>query len=129
MTLQLKPGHNLSDEELARLEDLIRQEYPDDDILLLVDDAPAGRQRRQAASPASQGNIFQKLIVLLITAVAGLYLANPTAGLLELIPDVTPVVGNLDEATAMALLISGLSYFGVNVGWLTTIFGGSRKRK
>lgn len=124
MTLQLKPGHNLSDEELARLEDLIQREYPGEDVEVLLDDRPV-----QVPTPARQGNVFQKAIVLLITAVAALYLANPTAGLLEIIPDVTPVLGNLDEATAMALLISGLSYFGVNVGWLTSIFGGFRKRK
>lgn len=124
MTLQLKPGHNLSDEEIARLEDLIQQEYPGEDVEVLLDDRPA-----PTVAPARQGNFFQKTIVLAITALAALYLANPTAGILELIPDITPVLGNLDEATAMALLISGLSYFGVNVGWLTTIFGGFRKRK
>lgn len=125
MTLRLKPGHNLNDEELARLEALIRQEYPDEDVLLVVDDRPAAKP----APTATRANVFQKLVVLLVTGLAGLYLANPTAGVLELIPDITPVIGNLDEATAMALLISGLGYFGVNVGWLTSIFGGMRKRK
>ncbi|GAB4574182.1 MAG: hypothetical protein Kow0077_19440 [Anaerolineae bacterium] len=124
MTLKLTPGHNLSDEELARLEALIQQEYPDEDVIVVYDDRPA-----PAAAPAQQGNLIQKLFVLVVTLIAGLYLANPTAGILELIPDVTPVVGNLDEATAMALLISGLSYFGVNVGWLTHIFGGLRRRQ
>lgn len=70
----------------------------------------------------------ERVAVGLVTALAALYLANPTAGVFELIPDVLPVVGNLDEATAFALLISGLNYFGVNVGWLTTLFGGAAGR-
>lgn len=37
--------------------------------------------------------------------VAGLYIINPTAGILELIPDNIPIWGNLDEAGATALLI------------------------
>ncbi len=127
MTLRLKPGHNLNDEELARLEALIRQEYPEEDVLLVVDDRPA--PKAETVPPAAKAGFFQKLAVLAITGVAGLYLANPTAGVLELIPDITPVIGNLDEAAAVALLMSGLGYFGVNVGWLTTIFGGRRKRR
>ncbi|GAB4110758.1 MAG: hypothetical protein Fur005_00650 [Roseiflexaceae bacterium] len=36
------------------------------------------------------------------------YLVNPGAGLIELIPDVVPFVGNLDEAGATVLLMWGL---------------------
>ncbi len=39
-------------------------------------------------------------------AVSLLYLLNPGAGLFELIPDALPVVGNLDEAGATALLLA-----------------------
>lgn len=48
----------------------------------------------------------------LIGLLSLLYLLNPTAGLFELIPDVVPFVGNLDEATASMLLLSALRYFG-----------------
>jgi hypothetical protein len=41
---------------------------------------------------------------LLLGAVGGVYLFNPTAGVLELIPDNLPVVGNLDEASAAFIL-------------------------
>jgi hypothetical protein len=41
-----------------------------------------------------------------------LYLLNPTLGAFEFIPDNIPVVGNLDEAAATAVLISSLRYFG-----------------
>ena len=51
-----------------------------------------------------------------LTAVAGvalglLYVLNPSAGVLELLPDNLPGIGNLDEAGATALLIFGLRYF------------------
>ena len=39
-------------------------------------------------------------------ALSVLYLLNPTAGLFELIPDTIPIIGNLDEAAAMGLLIA-----------------------
>ncbi len=38
--------------------------------------------------------------------VAVVYLLNPTAGVFELIPDVLPGVGNLDEAAAVGLGIA-----------------------
>lgn len=47
------------------------------------------------------------------------YLINPTAGFLELIPDNIPLIGNLDEAGAVFILISALKYFGVE---MPTIF-------
>jgi uncharacterized membrane protein YkvA (DUF1232 family) len=40
-----------------------------------------------------------------------IYLLNPSAGFIELIPDNLPVVGNLDEAGATALLLWGLAQF------------------
>ena len=53
--------------------------------------------------------------VALIALFCGFYLLNPTWGLLELIPDNFPIVGNLDEATAAAVLIACLRYFGFDV--------------
>lgn len=42
-------------------------------------------------------------------AVLGLiYILNPTAGVVELLPDNLPLVGNLDEGVAFALLWYGL---------------------
>lgn len=57
-------------------------------------------------------------LVGLAGLVSAIYLLNPTAGLLELIPDNLPIVGNLDEAAAVALLISCLTYFGLEIGSL-----------
>ncbi|MEA3362935.1 MAG: DUF1232 domain-containing protein [Thermodesulfobacteriota bacterium] len=41
-----------------------------------------------------------------------IYLLNPTAGFFELIPDNIPIIGNLDEAAAVTLLMMCLRYFG-----------------
>jgi uncharacterized membrane protein YkvA (DUF1232 family) len=63
----------------------------------------------------------------IVMAVAGLlsvvYLINPSAGIIEIIPDNLPGLGNLDEAAAAALLISCLAYFGFDI---TKIFGGKK---
>jgi hypothetical protein len=40
--------------------------------------------------------------------VGAIYLINPTAGAIELLPDILPVLGNLDEAGATALLLWGI---------------------
>ncbi|MDF2375239.1 MAG: DUF1232 domain-containing protein [Verrucomicrobiales bacterium] len=69
-------------------------------------------------------SVLTSIIVGGVGAFSAVYLLNPTAGFLELIPDNLPVVGNLDEAAAAALLVSCLAYFGVDIGGL---FG--RKKK
>lgn len=45
---------------------------------------------------------------LIAIIIGGVYIINPTAGLAELIPDVLPFIGNLDEAGATALLLWGI---------------------
>jgi len=49
----------------------------------------------------------RRLIAFCAIALGIVYLINPTAGVLELIPDALPFVGNLDEAAATALVIWG----------------------
>ena len=56
----------------------------------------------------------KKFTVALVGILAGLYLINPGLGIFEFIPDSIPVIGNLDEATATFLLLSALSYFGLD---------------
>ena len=41
-----------------------------------------------------------------------IYLLNPTAGFFFFFPDNIPIIGNLDEAAAVALLVMCLRYFG-----------------
>lgn len=67
---------------------------------------------------------FKSLLVFVVGLFASLYLVNPGAGIFELIPDNLPLVGNLDEAGATALLLACLRYFGMDPISLFT-----RKRK
>ncbi len=54
-------------------------------------------------------------MAILVGAMAVLYLINPTAGFFEFIPDNIPLLGNLDEAVAVVLIISVLQHFGIKV--------------
>ncbi|QRN83458.1 DUF1232 domain-containing protein [Chloroflexota bacterium] len=47
-------------------------------------------------------------LVYVLAVIGVVYLLNPTAGLLELIPDVIPGIGNLDESLAVMLIIAGI---------------------
>ncbi len=58
---------------------------------------------------------MKKLLVALAGLASLVYLINPTAGILELIPDNMPIIGNLDEATAAAVLLAALRYYGVDL--------------
>ena len=64
--------------------------------------------------------LVKNLFVLVVGLLALVYLANPTAGIIELIPDNIPLIGNLDEVGATAILFACLAYFGIDV---TSIFG------
>jgi len=55
-----------------------------------------------------------------------MYLLNIGIGFIELIPDNIPLVGNLDEAGAVTLLLMCLRYFGIDV---TKIFEKDRDKK
>lgn len=55
---------------------------------------------------------LKSLAVLIVGLVSTIYLINPGAGIFEIIPDNVPLIGNLDEAGATALLLACLRYFG-----------------
>jgi hypothetical protein len=50
-------------------------------------------------------------LVYLASVLGFAYILNPTAGILELIPDNLPFVGNLDEGVAFTMLWYGLVEF------------------
>ncbi|MEM6915864.1 MAG: DUF1232 domain-containing protein [Verrucomicrobiota bacterium] len=71
-------------------------------------------------------SLLTSVIVGGVGLVSAVFLLNPGLGLFVEIPDNLPVIGNLDEAAAAALLISCLAYFGVDIGG---IFGRKKKEE
>jgi len=49
-------------------------------------------------------------LVQIIAIIAFLYLANIGAGIVEIIPDNLPAVGNIDEFAASAILLTAVKY-------------------
>ncbi len=70
-------------------------------------------------------SVGSSIVVGILGAISVVYLLNPTWGLLEFIPDGFPIIGNLDEAAAAAMLISCLAYFGLDIG---ALFGRKTKK-
>lgn len=67
---------------------------------------------------------LRMVVSILLGIVCVIYLINPTAGFLELIPDNLPIVGNLDEAAAMTVLLVSLSNLGlINKEWVQSLLG------
>ncbi len=64
--------------------------------------------------------MLKNILVALAGLISLIYLFNPTAGILELIPDNMPIVGNLDEAAACAIVLAALRYYGID---LTSFIG------
>ena len=58
---------------------------------------------------------MKSLVVAILGVLSILYIINPGFGIFEFIPDNLPFVGNLDEAAATALLLSCMSYFGIDL--------------
>ncbi len=54
---------------------------------------------------------FPTWLIYLASAVGLAYILNPTAGLIELLPDNLPLIGNLDEGVAFTMLWYGLVEF------------------
>lgn len=58
---------------------------------------------------------MKSFLILVSGIISFIYLINPGAGILELIPDGFPVIGNLDEAAAVAVLLACLRHFGLDL--------------
>ncbi len=54
---------------------------------------------------------MKKFLVGFLGCLSLVYLANPTAGVFEFLPDNIPVLGNIDEGAACYLLYSCIEYF------------------
>ena len=62
--------------------------------------------------------MIREFVIILIALLAVIYLVNPTAGILELILDNFPLIGNLDEAGATLILVNTLAYYGLDLSKL-----------
>lgn len=60
-------------------------------------------------------SILKSIFVALCGLVGLIYILNPSAGIIELIPDNLPFIGNLDEAAAVMLILNALAYFGLDL--------------
>ena len=76
---------------------------------------PPVKQSGRGKTEKPHRTLGKTLFALVTGIVALIYLINPTAGFIELIPDALPVIGNLDEAGATLLLLGCLRYFGLDV--------------
>jgi hypothetical protein len=57
----------------------------------------------------------KNVLIAVMGVISLLYIINPTAGVFEILPDNLPFIGNIDEATATALLIACLRYYGWDI--------------
>ena len=58
---------------------------------------------------------MKRIGIILLGLFCLIYLLNPGAGIFEIIPDNLPLIGNLDEAAAVATLLMCLKYFGIEL--------------
>jgi len=58
---------------------------------------------------------LKDLIISVLGVLSALYLLNIYAGVIEVLPDNIPLLGNLDEVAATALLLNCLAYFGLDL--------------
>ncbi len=59
--------------------------------------------------------MMKTAFVSILGILSFIYLLNPTWGVFEILPDNLPLVGNIDEALAMAILLGALRYHGIDV--------------
>lgn len=59
--------------------------------------------------------ILKSLFILISDLLSALYLANVGAGIVEIIPDNLPGVGNIDEFIASLVFMNSLAYFGLDL--------------
>lgn len=59
--------------------------------------------------------LLKNLFILITGLLSALYLVNIGVGVVEVIPDNLPGVGNLDEFIASLILINALAYCGLDL--------------
>jgi hypothetical protein len=72
---------------------------------------PTSTNRRSWLTTPLSARGVPVALVYTLAAIGFVYILNPTAGLIELLPDNLPIFGNLDEGAAFAMLWFGLIEF------------------
>ena len=72
-----------------------------------IDDQKQGKSKEKRVEDDKQKR--PAWLVYLLSIFSMLYLLNPTAGLIEIIPDNIPFIGNLDEGVAAVLVWEGIN--------------------
>ncbi len=62
-----------------------------------------------------QHPLWGRILAGLILVLSLIYIGNPTGGVMELLLDNLPVVGNLDEGLAAYLALMALRYLGMRI--------------
>jgi uncharacterized membrane protein YkvA (DUF1232 family) len=65
--------------------------------------------------PAPPRSMVGNLLSVIGLVLAGIYLANPGWGIVELIPDNFAGIGNIDEVAATTIFLACLSRLGINI--------------
>jgi hypothetical protein len=94
----------MSDKDTNEFEDL-------EDFEELEDDEWPEESEYMPEQPPGWG----KALAWATIAVGGLYILNPTGGIIELIMDNFPIVGNLDEAAILFLMFGAMRYLGMRL--------------
>ena len=66
-------------------------------------------------TPPAWHPLWARILAGLILVLSLIYIGNPTGGVVELLLDNLPLVGNLDEGLAAYLILMALRYLGVRV--------------
>ncbi|HEY67869.1 MAG TPA: DUF1232 domain-containing protein [Thermoflexia bacterium] len=67
----------------------------------------------QTRSP--QHPLWARILAGLVLVLSLIYIGNPTGGVMELLLDNVPGIGNLDEGVAAYLALMALRYLGVKI--------------
>jgi hypothetical protein len=58
---------------------------------------------------------WAKALAWATVALGAVYVINPGAGIIELLPDNLPIIGNLDEAAILFLMFGAMRYLGMRL--------------
>jgi len=82
--------------------------------------APQGYPQPYPPAPVPQRSGLKNLLVVMVGFMATVYIFWPSI-FPDFVPDFVPIIGQIDDDTAVLIILSCLRYFGVD---LTNIFFG-----